>query len=253
MKEISAAAAHSQSDALAECLVCPVRMKTAYAGLDETVLARLADVRRGQVEFPEKALVVREGDSCAEFYSVRDGWIFNYKLLPDGRRQIINFILPGDVVDISSLGTGHSLASVQTVTPATLCVFDRVAFNRLIGNAPMLAETLQARSATELASIHDRMASIGRRSARERIAHLILAILHRRSNGELVEGRAHAWPLRQEHVADALGLTPIHVNRTIRSLREEGLLSLRGSKLEVHRHRDLVRLANIGSNVATPD
>ena len=159
-------------------------------------------------------------------------------MLPDGGCQIVDFCLPGDFVDFQA-GDGevHDY-SVQAITAVRVCSFARAPLLEGLAGHAEFAFRLACLSHRDQVAAFRHLTSVGRRSARGRIASLLLELFLRvRAQDD------RAWvalPLTQEHIGDALGLTPVHVNRTLRRLREDGVVTLRDHRLTVH---DLERLA----------
>jgi CRP-like cAMP-binding protein len=176
----------------------------------------------------------REGEPSRELYTVLEGWMFLYKLLEDGRRQIAKIVLPGDFVgfqpDLEAL-LDHS---AQALTDVRLCVFPRDNFLELNRAHPELAIRLTCLVAHDVEMSRDRLTSVGRRSARERVAHFLLGLFYRvRLRHQEPRGASIPMPLTQEHIGDALGLTSVHVNRTLRNLRDEGLIEIANRRLHI--------------------
>jgi CRP-like cAMP-binding protein len=159
-------------------------------------------------------------------YVNRSGWLARYKILHNGSRQIIDFILPGQLVGLSACLFQRALYSVVAITKATLLTlpFDMVddAFER----HPALAKALFRSAALEGAILGEHLIDAARRSAYQRVSHLLLELLMRSNHGRSADAMSFSLPLTQELIADALGLTPVHVSRTLRALREDGLIAM---------------------------
>ena len=163
--------------------------------------------------------------------------------MSDGRRQILSFLLPGDPVTLSALSPRPLAYSVQLLSEAVVSEFDIDLMNKHMRENEELRHSANACFERELAMADEHMTNLGRRSAKERIAHLMLefdTLLHWRGS---VHGGQIFLPLRQRHLADALVLTTIHVNRTLRALRDEELIDLRGGVLSILDRERLTALA----------
>lgn len=158
---------------------------------------------------------------------LQSGWAIQYARLPGGGRQILTFLVPGDIFDQDAVILVHSpsLFAFRTLTDATVCHFDIEEYRALL-SADVRSRRFakrQIRRHQELIAKH--MISIGRRRALARVAGLILELRQRLAEFGLVKDDVMPFPLRQEDIADALGLTHAHVNRTLKSLREAGVIS----------------------------
>lgn len=158
---------------------------------------------------------------------LQSGWAIQYARLPGGGRQILTFLVPGDIFDQDAVILVHSpsLFAFRTLTDATACHFDIEEYRALL-SADVRSRRFakrQIRRHQELIAKH--MISIGRRRALARVAGLILELRQRLAEFGLVKDDVMPFPLRQEDIADALGLTHAHVNRTLKSLREAGVIS----------------------------
>jgi len=166
-------------------------------------------------------------------YVNRSGWLARYKILHNGSRQIIDFILPGQLVGLSACLFQRALYSVVAITKATLLTlpFDMVddAFER----HPALAKALFRSAALEGAILGEHLIDAARRSAYQRVSHLLLELLMRLNHGQSADAMSFSMPLTQELIADALGLTPVHVSRTLRALREDGLIAMDGRSITI--------------------
>ncbi len=211
--------------------------------LDWRRLESIQAVRIRQSIVTKPTTVLKQGQIATSFYSLLEGWGLRYRLLSDGRRQILSFLLPGDPVTLSALSPRPLAYSVQLLSEAVVSEFDIDLMNRHMRENDELRQSANACFERELAMADEHMINLGRRSAKERIAHLMLefdTLLHMRG---AVHGGQIFIPLRQRHLADALGLTTIHVNRTLRALRDEKLIDLRGGILSILDRERLMALA----------
>ena len=212
--------------------------------LDWRRLTQIQGLSLRQSVINKPTTVLRQGQIASSFFVLVDGWGVKYKQLGNGRRQILSFLLPGDPATLGALSQQPMAHSVQLLPDSVVDEFDPDAINRKVQDSEDLQAFISATYDNELARADELLASLGRRSAKERIAHLMLEFDARLSSrGAIVDGYI-VMPLRQHHLADALGLTTIHVNRTLRALRDENLIDVRGGVLRIlHRDR-LVALAN---------
>lgn len=214
------------------CAQCP-RLKTAFYRSDPQTLIEMERLRTGHRHFPAKRTIYREGEVAAEMLVIFDGWAFRYKLLPGGRRQILSFLLPGDPISLPLLAADRLSFSVQSLTSVTACAFDRGRFADFVAGQPLVAHQADVWCMAGQAAADERLTDLGRRSAYERVGRLILELVTRMEAKGIATGSPMFFPLGQSHIADALGLTPIHAGRVLRRFRSEGVLSLHRGRLEI--------------------
>ncbi len=217
---------------------------------EEKTLARLEENRR---HF-KRGEIIREQDSPAdELFILNGGWAFSYIRLGDHKRQILRLEFPGDLMGTSSIAFGHASDTLVAVTDCVLCPLDRVAVRALFDEHSRLGTLLFLISQAERVSMDDRLASIGRTSAKSRVAALLLDIVvrYRIMNGEDLKGVE--IPLTQEDIGDATGLTSVHVNRMMQELSRDGLISRNRHEVTILDEEKLVELAEYVNRYATID
>ena len=197
-------------------------------------LAVLESAFTATQEFPAETDIVREGQLPGSSNVLLEGMTCRYKILADGRRQIFSFHVPGDMFDAQSFILRRMDHSVGTLTPCRIGVIPHAAMTRITENHPRLARAIWKDTLVDAAIFREWMASIGRRSAYQRIAHLMCEIYTRFSMVELTRGLEIDWPITQAEVGDALGLSVVHVNRTLQELRGNRLITLHGNRLHIH-------------------
>jgi len=197
----------------------------------------------GTRTIPARRTFYREGEPVAEFALLLEGWAFRFKLLPDGRRQILSIALPGEPITLHTLWTDRLSFSVQSLTELQLRLFDRQALIDRMQADGTLAFQLGEAVARELMAFENRLTNLGRRTAVERIARLILVLHARLKQCDLVEGETFPFPLRQQHIADALGMTPVHVSRVFSELRAARLIGRVGGSLAILDYTRLLEVA----------
>ena len=197
----------------------------------------------GERVLPAKRNILREEKEADEVFTLFDGWAFTYKLLADGRRQILDFLLPGSFLGLHMLWFKGMPHSVQSLTSVSLCTFDKEKFRDLLRRKPEYVWELLRYIASCQALSDERLSDLGRRTAKDRIARLVLNIHDQSDSRGMVKGGAFPFPPRQEHIADALGLTKVHVSRTLQALRHEGLLEIGRDTAWIHDLKGLRELA----------
>ena len=211
---------------LAERLSHYVRLTDDEQAALEALEEQVRTYRRGTV-------VISEGDTPRELYVVQDGWLHSSVMLGNGSRQIMRFLFQGDIACLSLLAFRDCPETMTAVTDVTLCPFSRERLAAVIAEHPRLAALLLSLSVAERVALSDRLASIGRTSARARVSSLLCEIYRRlRLLGQAKEG-AIPLPLTQEDIGDATGLTAVHVNRMMRGLAVDGLIDRYGGQLRV--------------------
>lgn len=193
----------------------------------------------------------RPGDKGEAIYGLVDGWLFLYNLLEDGRRQIFEFAPPGTVLAFPPTRVGGVSYSAQALTDVHIRVVPHEDAGRLFREIPEAGIRIAALIAQDRSLAYDRLSSIGRGSAHERVAYLLLELFVRcRMRWPGHNSEEMHLPLTQEHVGDATGLTGVHVNRVLRDLRKQGILEFHYRRLRILDPDRLVEAA--GVDIQTP-
>ncbi len=215
------------------CTDCPLRPLPAFRELMEPELAFVSRFKKGELAVDKGATVLVEGSHSVHLYTVLSGWGFRYKLLPDGRRQIRNYVMPGDLIGLQGSVMGEMQHSVEALSPMLLCVFERDQLTELYREHPGLAYDITWLAAREERMLDENLLSVGRRSALERAAYL-LAFIAARARGVGLDSRRRVQvPITQQHIADTLGLSLVHTNKTLRKLIQQDLIVWREGGCEV--------------------
>jgi CRP/FNR family transcriptional regulator len=218
------------------CAECPVRRLALFQPLNPEEAAIAEAFRTEHRTFKPGASIFRQGEDIKEVYTLYDGWVFLYQSLVDGGRQILRFILPGDFFGFQAdIGDGVRIHSAQALTAASACVFPSSNILNMVRNHLDLGIRLIWMTAHDEVGAYEQVVSLGRRTARERVAYLLFDLFHRLRFRQQNPDEIHTvdLPLTQELIADACGLTQIHVNRTLKALRNDNVLELRGGKLHI--------------------
>ncbi len=199
-----------------------------------TELRRIADLEAGARVIPVGSDLYRQGDHCSTCFIVLGGWIALSVLLDDGSCQILDFALPGAVLGFQSSTNTPMYHSARCLSVARVYAFARRKLDDIIEANPRLAILLCRQVSANEARAHDHLANIGLRDAKQRIAHLLLE-LYVRVRGRLpVEpGETIKLPLSQGQVGQAIGLTYVHVCRTLQTLRQRGIVQFANQTLEI--------------------
>ena len=188
--------------------------------------------------------IVAEGMMPRSVFLLQEGMAVRYRNLPDGRRQIMTFLLPGDLCDPHIFLLRAMDHSIGTLTPVRVSPISRQGLMKTFATRPRISAALWWASLQEEAMLRERIVSLGRRDARGRIAYLVCELLWRHAAIGRAEGEAFRLPLTQTELGDALGLTPVHVNRVLREFREQRLIAMEGRLLRV---LDVARLQDIAA------
>jgi CRP/FNR family transcriptional regulator len=183
--------------------------------------------------FRRGALVISENEVPRELFIVRSGWLHSSVVLGNGSRQIMRFHFQGDILGLPLLAFADSPETVTAVTDAVLCPFSREKLAALIAEHPRIAALLLGLSVADRVSLADRLASIGRTSARARVGSLICELFARMRRIGGAEDGSIQLPLTQEEIGDATGLTAVHVNRMMRGLVEDQIIERTGGQLRL--------------------
>jgi len=211
--------------------------------LTEKELAILAALHQRRRSFVAGRDLVHQGQSDQAAYILCSGWVCSYKLLPDGSRQIVDFQVPGDFLGLRSLLLHTSDHGIEPVTDIEVCeVLTHDLLDAFSKNMRLATAILWALSRDE-AMVVEHLIDIGRRNAVERVAHFLLELGSRLTLIGMGTRSGYACPLTQYHLADTLGLSAVHVNRALRQLREEGLLTFRSGQVTFENYDRLIEFA----------
>jgi CRP-like cAMP-binding protein len=213
---------------------------------DKAVLDDLAQTRVRQATRRED--IIREGDPPRSLRLFLDGWACRSKILADGRRQIVSFLLPGDLCDLNVFVLREMDHTISTLTPVSYAEVSYDAVNAITSKYPRITQALLWDTLVGSAIAREWVLNIGQRSALERVSHLFcelyirLRAVNRTRNGQM------RMPLPQSDIAEATGLSVVHVNRTLMELRRRELILLRSGELTVPDFRALREVAGFNPN-----
>lgn len=211
--------------------------------LGDQEIQAIEELCRQPREIGAKKYVCRDGDEMHSFPVVLGGWAARYQILRDGARQITRLLLPGDAFAFECTSGGVAIEEVVTLSPCKIVNIAHADMRRLIERFPAIGEAMRSYGGMENAMLASWMVNLGRRDALERMAHLICESHYRLSQVDPHQGQAMSFPLTQDDLADVLGLTPVHINRKLQQLRQDGLITLRSKQLTVHNLRALEQIA----------
>jgi CRP-like cAMP-binding protein len=186
-----------------------------------------------QLRFTKAKDIVVSGSHHDCIYFNHDGWLARYKILHKGSRQILDFILPGQIFGLPACLFPHAPYSVLTITDANVSAIPFDVMDNVFERDPALAKALFSSTVQEAAILGEHLTCTGRRSAYERVSHLLLELFVRLNTSHRSGEMTLSIPLTQELIADALGLTAVHVNRTLRALRQDKLIAVDGRSITI--------------------
>ncbi|WP_340267826.1 Crp/Fnr family transcriptional regulator [Sphingobium mellinum] len=205
-----------------------IRRLGALAPLDKQAVHALQHALECSFSVAPRHELLREGQPISRSAVMVSGWAARTRCLEDGRRQIINFVLPGDLVGFTGLGQPLASSTIVAITDATLCPLPDPSLSASLNDAYAVSRALDE------AHLLGQITRLGRLSAQERIQDLLLELLERLELAGLARDGRYPIPLTQEMLADALGLTPVHVNRMLQQARQAGELSWHGGEVILH-------------------
>jgi len=225
------------------CEKCPMRGKEVLRDFTETELAFVAEFKSGELNVESGTNILLQGANSAHLYTVLSGWAFRYKTLPDGRRQILNYALPADLLGLQGSIADEMQHSIEALTDMLLCVFPREKLWGLYSGHPALAFDVTWLAAREEQILDENLLNVGRRSALERVAYLLLHLFGRGEEVGLTKGNSISFPFTQQHVADTLGMSLVHTNKTLKRLAATKTMRWKDRRFEVLDRKALAELA----------
>jgi CRP/FNR family transcriptional regulator, anaerobic regulatory protein len=231
------------------CEACPLRARKTLRDFTPDELAFVKSFKVDEQRVPAGTTVLRQGQSNQHLYTILSGWAFRYKTLDDGRRQILNYALPSDLIGLQGSLLQEMEHSVDTLTDAVLCVFPRSELWDLYSHFPSLSFDLTWMASREEQLLDEHLVSLGRRSALERTAYLLLHLFVRAEEVGLAKNNTVAFPFTQQHLADTLGMSLVHTNKTLRRLFMSNAVRWKDRSFEVFDRAALASIA--GEDIKT--
>ena len=211
-----------------------VRKLASVSGITEVEKQAIAALPYAPREFAADQDIVTIGDTPSETFTIVEGWVCRYKMLPEGGRQIMSFHVPGDIPDLQSVFLRRLDHSIAAITPAKVAFIHHRDIRHLMRKHEGIADALWRDALVDAAIFREWMVGIGRRSAHQRIAHLLCEMATKIEAVGLAESDTYPWPVTQVEIADSLGLTDVHVNRVIADYKRERLVSFKRGSFTVH-------------------
>ncbi|MGF7151920.1 CRP-like cAMP-binding protein [Sphingomonas zeicaulis] len=181
-------------------------------------------------------------------FVVLDGWACRYKILPNGTRQVLAYLMPGDSCDLHIGLLAEMDHSIQTITPAVVSTIERGVMDELMARHPGIAKAMYVAQLIDEGTMRAWITSMGRRASIERVAHLMCELYLRARNIGLTSEPQLTLPLSQLMLADSLGMTPVHLNRVLKELRLSGAMQLERGRLLISDPNRLTQIAGFDEN-----
>ncbi len=214
-----------------------------FVPLDAEEREALRHISRNSVRSRRGTDLISEGDKPLAVFLILEGWAFRYKQLEDGSRQIMAYLIPGDLCDIRIFLFEEMDHSIGLLSDAKVVKIPAAEMLGLMDRYPRIERALMWATLVDEATLREWLLNVGQRDAVQRISHLFCELCVRLSVVKMVDGsETFAMPLTQSEIADTTGMTTVHVNRSLQRLRKDGLIQTHGGKLTI---LDFDRLAKI--------
>lgn len=244
----------SASTSETHCVRCGARNWTVCSSLTDVELTVIEGIKLGNRDYPAGVDFLRQGEPQREVFTLLRGWAMRYSLLSDGSRQIIDFCLPGAFIGFQPDSESPTDYAAQAITDIEVCALPQNGLMGMLSRTPNMAVRLACIAYRDQVSTARHLANLGQRLARGRVANLLLELFVRvRMRSAEAVSEAIQLPLTQELIGDALGLTSVHVNRTLRGLREDKIVNLQGGTLRILDPDRLAEEAGFEEGVDVPE
>jgi CRP-like cAMP-binding protein len=234
------------------CVSCPLRALDHFKNATKGAVAEIERARLGVRRLPPDTTVYVEGDPPSLVFTLFDGWVLRSKLLENGKRQILNVLLPGDTFGVQPDMTSELDHTAETVTEVSLCVFVQENVMRLFQSQPIYGWQLSWMLAHEQSAMNEHITNIGRRTAFERLGFFLLETFTRMERRDAAGNGVCEFPLRQIDVADALALSPETVNRLLAQMSRDGLARVSRGRLYIQDRKGLTEACHFHERFLSP-
>ncbi|WP_231639115.1 Crp/Fnr family transcriptional regulator [Sphingomonas profundi] len=219
-----------------------------FGELSEADMSALATATARPRKFAARQDLIREGDRPGPVIVMLEGWACRYKILPNGTRQVLAYLMPGDSCDLHIGLLAEMDHSIQTVTPSVVATISRGEMDAMMDGHREIARAMYVAQLVDQATMRAWITSMGRRTSIERVAHLMCELYLRARNIGLTDEPTFGLPLSQLLLADSLGMTPVHLNRVLKELRQKEVMVLRRGSLIITDPAKLVQIAGFDEN-----
>lgn len=199
--------------------------------------------KSSEIRFMPGSTILNEGADSPQLFTILSGWAFRLKTLDDGRRQILNFVLPGDFIGLQGAVFDKMQHTVEVLTETVACVFQRDKLWTLFELHPSLGFDTAWLASREETILDEHLLSVGQRRASERMSYMLLSLFRRAKQSGLVQADKVEFPFTQQHLADALGFSIVHTNKTLARLRAAGAFRWTGTLFELLDEEKMLEMA----------
>lgn len=227
------------------CRNCPLRQKPLFLKFSDDDVRFMQRFKVGELTIEAGTPILMQGSNSPQLFTALRGMGLRSKSLEDGRRQVINFVFPGDFIGLQAAVMGEMQHAVTAASDMTLCVFDRSEFWSFFKAHPERAFDITWLAAIEEHFLGETLTTVGQRSAIEAVAWALVRMFIRCEATGLVRNRAMPMPFKQQDLADALGLSLVHTNKTLGKLRERQLANWGDGQLSIQDVSKLQAFANM--------
>lgn len=227
------------------CESCPLRKHSFFQDMTQDEVDKTQRFKSGELSVDPGTPILMEGSNAPQLYTALRGMGLRYKTLPDGSRQVINLIFPGDFIGLQAGVLGEMGHSVEATTHMTFCVFDRGDFFQFFRNSTARAFDITWLAATEEHFLGDTLTTLGQRDAISAISWALVRIFQRADALGMVRSGTMPFPYKQQDIADAMGLSLVHTNKTLARLRERQLVVWDDGELKIHDVAELAAVAEM--------
>ena len=203
---------------------CIIKHFSHYCSLTEDEKQLLTTLEQSPTDIKAGALLWEMGDPANEFCTLKSGWAYSYRHLENGDRQILEVFLPGDIIGLREFAFSARLENVRMIDDGVVCHFPHKRMLNLFRNSLTLTSVMFAISSRQQALLTERLVTLARRTARQKMAHFLYEMYLRLRQTNPAISNQFRLPLSQEQLADILGLSPVHVSRTFTALSEDELV-----------------------------
>lgn len=214
-----------------DCRECPLRRTSAFRPLEGEELEFVRSIKHSQPNMAAKSTIFTIGEVSTSLFTLYSGWAFRYLVLREGVRQILDILLPGDLIGLQSPFTGSVRHSVEAVTEISLCSLAVGPFKRIFEDQPALSEALMATLLYEESRADRRLMVIGRQRPTERLVYFLLELRERLMRRGMTDGESFTLPLTYEHLADVTGVSRSQIGASLGEIRESNWAELKDGRL----------------------
>lgn len=227
------------------CSDCPIRRKALFQVVSDDYLHDAELRRTAQYQVAARQQLYHEDTPASMAFTLFEGWLMLFRSHSDGSRQGLRVALPGDFVGYTPLEDASYSHGAVAITAVTVCGFRQADLHAMIDRHPDIGVQIRHIQAAYLSTCESNILGLGRKTAEQRIAHTIADLFHRLEQRDEVdvEQRSMPFPLTQEMLGELTGLTPVHTNRVLRKLRDDGVIRVARQRVDI---LDLPRLIELG-------